>query len=564
MVEVYIPTPYRSITGEARLQVEAATVRELLETLAQRYPDLRPRLFEGDQIAHHLNVYVNKREIRTLQGAETPLADGDEVALIPAMAGGSDDGAAGPLLTEQQMERYSRHVRLPEVGVEGQRKLLDSKVAIVGAGALGSPAAIYLAAAGVGTIGIIDGDRVDVSNLHRQILYFDHDQGRPKTQAARRHLEDINPDVRVIEHRTFLNAENALEILKDYDVVINGSDNFATRYLVNDACVLLGKPLVDASILRFEAQATVFLPGRGCYRCLFPSPPPPGMVPSCAEAGVLGALAGHMGTLQALEAIKILLGIGETLAEKLLIYDALSASYQILHWQRNPNCPVCGDNPTITHLIDYEAFCGVPLPGSAQSRANGRVTPAGRPAAGTEARDGVATGRPAAAPGTPAPAGAAPATEANAGVSGRAGRDERGAAADRSGSGPGGGAAAPAAPAAAEALPDAGQGPAELEPVEARRLIEGGQVQIIDVRDPWEYERDHIPGARLVPLAQLGARLEEIDPERPLLMVCEVGERSRLAAEFLHEAGFPAVYNLKGGMIAWRNYRLPVEAGSGR
>ncbi|HEY8488228.1 MAG TPA: molybdopterin-synthase adenylyltransferase MoeB [Thermaerobacter sp.] len=544
VVEVYIPTPYRSITGEARLKVEAATVQELLETLAQRYPDLRPRLFEGDSIAHHLNVYVNKREIRTLQGAATPLQDGDEVALIPAMAGGSGDDAAGPLLTEQQMVRYSRHVRLPEVGVEGQRKLLDSKVAIVGAGALGSPAAIYLAAAGVGTIGIIDGDRVEVSNLHRQILYFDHDQGRPKTQAARRHLEDINPDVRVIEHREFLNSQNALEILKDYDVVINGSDNFATRYLVNDACVLLGKPLVDASILRFEAQATVFMPGRGCYRCLFPAPPPPGMVPSCAEAGVLGALAGHMGTLQALEAIKILLGIGETLAEKLLIYDALSASYQILHWQRNPNCPVCGDHPTITELIDYEAFCGVPLPGSASRQANGRATlPAARPGDGAAGRAAQPAG------GAPAEEPAAPATQGTA---------------ERASGDPAGGVAGPGGAGDEEALPDTSSGPAELSPVEARRLVEGGRVQVIDVREPWEYDRDHIPGARLMPLAQLGARLEEIDPEQPLLMVCEVGERSRLAAEFLHEAGFPAVYNLKGGMIAWRNYRLPVEAGSAR
>ncbi|EKP93901.1 MoaD family protein [Thermaerobacter subterraneus DSM 13965] len=549
VVEVYIPTPYRSITGEARLQVEATTVRELLEQLAQRYPDLRPRLFEGEAIAHHLNVYVNKREIRTLQGADTPLQDGDEVALIPAMAGGSGEPAAGPLLTEQQMERYSRHVRLPEVGVEGQRKLLDSKVAIVGAGALGSPAAIYLAAAGVGTIGIIDGDRVEVSNLHRQILYFDHDQGRPKTQAARRHLEDINPDVRVVEHRTFLNSQNALEILKDYDVVINGSDNFATRYLVNDACVLLGKPLVDASILRFEAQATVFMPGRGCYRCLFPAPPPPGMVPSCAEAGVLGALAGHMGTLQALEAIKILLGIGETLAERLLIYDALSASYQILHWQRNPGCPVCGDHPTITQLIDYEAFCGVPLPGSTAQRASGRLAAPAAPAA-THATGGRPGATGASRPqDEPVPAAAQAAGQARPAAAGAPGA--RAAQGESAADG-------------VAALPGTGQGPAELSPVEARRLVEAGRVQIIDVRDPWEYERDHIPGARLLPLSQLGARLEEIDPERPLLMVCEVGERSRLAAEFLHEAGFPAVYNLKGGMIAWRNHRLPVEAGSGR
>ncbi|MDR5694499.1 MAG: molybdopterin-synthase adenylyltransferase MoeB [Armatimonadota bacterium] len=265
-----------------------------------------------------------------------------------------------PLLTNEQLERYSRQIILQEVGVLGQRRLLDSKVLVVGAGGLGSPASIYLAAAGVGTIGIVDGDRVDLTNLHRQILHFTHDIGRPKTQSARRHLEDINPDVKVIPYQTTLTSENALDILKDYDVVVNGSDNFPTRYLVNDACVLLGKPLVDASILRWEGQATVFLPGRGCYRCLFPSPPPPGTVPSCAEGGIIGALAGFMGTLQAIEAIKILLGRGETLANRLFIFDALEMDMRIVRWQRNPACPVCGDHPTIRELIDYEEFCGLP------------------------------------------------------------------------------------------------------------------------------------------------------------------------------------------------------------
>jgi len=265
-----------------------------------------------------------------------------------------------PLLTNEQLERYSRQIILQEVGVTGQRRLLDSKVLVVGAGGLGSPASIYLAAAGVGTIGIVDGDRVDLTNLHRQILHFTHDIGRPKTQSARRHLEDINPDVKVVPYQTTLTSENALDILKDYDVIVNGSDNFPTRYLVNDACVLLGKPLVDASILRWEGQATVFLPGRGCYRCLFPSPPPPGTVPSCAEGGIVGALAGFMGTLQAIEAIKILLGKGETLANRLFIFDALEMDMRIVRWHRNPACPVCGDHPTIRELIDYEEFCGLP------------------------------------------------------------------------------------------------------------------------------------------------------------------------------------------------------------
>ncbi len=263
-------------------------------------------------------------------------------------------------LTEEQLQRYSRQIILEEVGVAGQRKLLESRVLVVGAGGLGSPAALYLAAAGVGTIGIVDGDRVDLTNLHRQILHFNHDIGRPKTQSARRTLEDVNPDVRVVPHQTVLTSANALEILSQYDVVINGSDNFPTRYLVNDACVLLGKPLVDASILRWEGQATTFLPGGGCYRCLFPSPPPPGAVPSCAEAGIVGAVAGFMGTHQALEAIKVLLGVGETLANRLMLFDALTGDIRFVRWSRNPDCPVCGDHPTIRELIDYEAFCGVP------------------------------------------------------------------------------------------------------------------------------------------------------------------------------------------------------------
>src|SRR2546425_1214803 len=257
----------------------------------------------------------------------------------------------GPLLTKEQMERYSRQTILEEVGLQGQRKLLDSKVLVVGAGGLGSPVAIYLAAAGVGTLGIVDGDRVDLSNLHRQIMHFTHDIGRPKTQSARRTLEDLNPDVTVIPHQTVLTSENAFEIISDYDVVINGSDNFPTRYLVNDACVMLHKPLVDASILKWEGQATVFSPGHGCYRCLFPTPPPPGTVPSCAEGGIIGALAGYMGTLQAIEAIKILLDKGETLANRLLIYDALIGEVRTVRWNRNPDCPVCGDQPTITALI---------------------------------------------------------------------------------------------------------------------------------------------------------------------------------------------------------------------
>ena len=269
-------------------------------------------------------------------------------------------GHAGPLLNDEQMERYARQIILDEVGVGGQRRLIDSKVLVIGAGGLGSPVLLYLSAAGVGTLGVVDGDRVDLTNLQRQVLHYTHDVGRPKTQSARRTLEDINPHVTVIPHQTVLSSENALEIIRGYDLVINGSDNFPTRYLVNDACVFLGKPLIDASILKWEGQATVFLPGRGCYRCLFPTPPPPGAVPSCAEGGIIGAVAGFMGTVQALEAVKVLLGRPEVLANRLFIFDALSADVRTLRWNRNPGCPVCGDHPTITALIDYEAFCGVP------------------------------------------------------------------------------------------------------------------------------------------------------------------------------------------------------------
>jgi adenylyltransferase/sulfurtransferase len=268
--------------------------------------------------------------------------------------------SAVPLLTKEQLTRYSRQVILEEVGVDGQRRLLNGKVLVIGAGGLGSPVSLYLAAAGVGTLGIVDGDRVDLSNLHRQIIHFTHDIGRPKTQSAQRTLQDVNPDVTVVPYQTTLTSENAFEIIGPYDVVVNGSDNFPTRYLVNDACVMLGKPLVDASILKWEGQATTFIPGFGCYRCLFPTPPPPGSVPSCAEGGIIGAVAGFMGSLESMEAVKILLGAGETLANRLMIVDALAGEIRTLRWNRNPACPVCGDEPTITALIDYEAFCGLP------------------------------------------------------------------------------------------------------------------------------------------------------------------------------------------------------------
>jgi molybdopterin/thiamine biosynthesis adenylyltransferase len=265
-------------------------------------------------------------------------------------------------LTPDQVKRYSRHIIMNDVGSKGQRALMQAKALIIGAGGLGSPSAIYLSLAGVGTVGIVDFDVVELSNLQRQVLHHTSDVGRPKVQSALDNIKSYNPDVNVVLHETRLESDNAMDIISQYDLVINGADNFATRYLVNDACYLLNKPLVDGSILIFDGQATVFLPGEGCYRCLFPSPPPPGMVPNCAEAGVLGALTGLVGSIQATEALKYFLGIGDSLSSRLLLIDALSMSFREVRLKRNPKCPLCGDSPTVTELIDYEVFCGVAEP----------------------------------------------------------------------------------------------------------------------------------------------------------------------------------------------------------
>ncbi|HEY8154969.1 MAG TPA: molybdopterin-synthase adenylyltransferase MoeB [Myxococcota bacterium] len=269
--------------------------------------------------------------------------------------------ASTPLLTPAQFDRYRRHLSLPEIGVEGQRRLLDAKVLLIGAGGLGCPLAQYLAAAGVGTLGLVDHDRVDVSNLQRQVLYATSDVGRPKVEVAAERIRAQNPDVRVVMHPVKLTSENALALLADWDVIVDGSDNFPTRYLVNDACVLLGKPNVHGSIFRFDGQASVFDSRTGpCYRCLYPEPPPPGAVPSCAEGGVLGVLPGLVALIQATETLKLLAGIGESLCGRLLQIDALGMEFREFRIQKDPKCPVCGEHPTLTELIDYEGFCGMP------------------------------------------------------------------------------------------------------------------------------------------------------------------------------------------------------------
>ncbi|MDE3200835.1 MAG: molybdopterin-synthase adenylyltransferase MoeB [Acidobacteriota bacterium] len=285
-----------------------------------------------------------------------------------------------PELTNDELARYSRHIILPEVGIEGQRKLKAAKVLCVGTGGLGSPLAFYLAAAGIGTLGLVDFDVVDASNLQRQILHSTKDVGRKKLDSAAEKLTALNPSLHVVKHETMLTSANALEILKDYDIVADGTDNFPTRYLVNDACVLLGKPNAYGSIFRFEGQASVFgLKDGPCYRCLYPEPPPPGLVPSCAEGGVLGILPGLVGVIQATEVIKLILGQGDTLAGRFLLIDALSMKFRELKLRRNPECPVCGDNPTVTKLIDYEEFCGLPKQETPKTDAKGHEVKNGIP-----------------------------------------------------------------------------------------------------------------------------------------------------------------------------------------
>ena len=363
MIPILIPTPLRAYTGKQdTVHVSGATIGEALHQLTTEYGDLRQHLFTADgKLRSFVNVYVNDEDIRYLQKDATPLKAGDTVSIVPSVAGGVGAAASRTSeLTPEDIQRYSRHLILPEVGVEGQRKLKAASVLLIGAGGLGSPAGLYLAAAGVGRLGVVDFDAVDFSNLQRQILHGTADVGRSKLQSAKDRLLAINPELEVETYETALTSKNALDLFRDYDVILDGTDNFPTRYLVNDACVLLKKPNAYGSIFRFEGQASVFaVPGGPCYRCLYPEPPPPGLVPSCAEGGVLGVLPGVIGTIQATEAIKLILGVGQTLAGRLLLYDAFNMRFRELKLRRDPDCPVCGDHPTVKALIDYEQFCGV-------------------------------------------------------------------------------------------------------------------------------------------------------------------------------------------------------------
>jgi len=365
MAKVLIPTPLRQFTGKQdSVTVTGGTVGEVLRSLTDQFPELRKQIFTDEgKVRSFVNVYLNDEDIRYMSKDATSTKEDDTISLVPSIAGGSPVAAPPEeaALTKDEILRYSRHLIIPEVGIEGQQKLKAAKVLLVGAGGLGAPLGLYLAAAGIGRIGIVDFDVVDFTNLQRQVIHSTADVGRKKIDSAAEKMQGINPNLTVVKHETALSSENALDILKDYDVVVDGTDNFPTRYLVNDACVLLGKPNVYGSIFRFEGQATIFAyEGGPCYRCLYPEPPPPGLVPSCAEGGVLGILPGTIGLIQATETVKLILGIGQPLVGRLLLYDALGMKFRELKLRKNPECPVCGDHPTVTKLIDYQQFCGVP------------------------------------------------------------------------------------------------------------------------------------------------------------------------------------------------------------
>src|SRR5579884_868398 len=469
MAKVLIPTALRQFTEQKdSVEVSGATVGEALHQLTQQFPLIRRNLFNDEgKLRSFVNIYVNDEDIRYLEKDATKLKGDETISIVPSIAGGATTVAEPQTaaLTNEEIARYSRHLILPEVGMEGQLKLKRAKIIMIGAGGLGAPVGLYLAAAGVGRIGIVDFDVVDASNLQRQVIHGTSDIGRKKIDSAADRMREINPNLQIDKFDTGLSSENALGILKDYDVVVDGTDNFPTRYLVNDACVLLKKPNVYGSIFRFEGQATVFAYEDGpCYRCLYPEPPPPGLVPSCAEGGVLGILPGTIGLIQATEAVKILLGVGETLKNRLLLYDALNMRFRELRLRKDPDCPVCGTHPTVTKLIDYVEFCGMrPAPVQAQA-----------------AQGGV------------------------------------------------------------------------IDPVEVKQKLDrGDSFELIDVREPHEYQIARIPGAKLIPLGELPKHLGELNPNAEYVMHCKSGGRSQKAVDLLKQNGFKNVRNMTGGILAW-------------
>jgi molybdopterin/thiamine biosynthesis adenylyltransferase/rhodanese-related sulfurtransferase/molybdopterin converting factor small subunit len=372
MATVIIPTPLRKFTNNtARLQVSGGTIQDTVQELTVSFPDLKKHLVdEKGNIRSYVNIFIGNDDIRDLQQERTAVKADAVISIVPAIAGGAPDPGSkntpSPApFSRQELARYNRHIIIPGFGMEAQQKLKAAKVLVIGSGGLGSPVLLYLAAAGVGTIGIVDFDVVDDSNLQRQVLFGVDEIGKPKVEAAKRRLEALNPYIRLEIYNTHINSQNALDIIRDYDVIADGTDNFPTRYLVNDAAVLLGKPNIYASIFQFEGQVSVFnyTDASGNtgpnYRDLYPTPPPPGLVPSCAEGGVLGVLPGIIGSLQALEVIKVITGVGETLSGRFYIFDALNFESRTFNIKKRDDNPINGKNPTITELIDYEQFCGM-------------------------------------------------------------------------------------------------------------------------------------------------------------------------------------------------------------
>jgi len=457
MATVLIPTPLRKFTNNSStLNIPAVNVQEVVNDLTLNFPELKKHLLDDSgRLRSFINIFVGEDDIRNLQQEQTVLKEGTVVSIIPAIAGGVGD----TVFSKEELARYNRHIIIPDFGIEAQKKLKEAKVLVIGSGGLGSPILLYLAAAGVGTIGIIDFDVVDDSNLQRQVLFGVDSVGVPKVIAAKKRIKELNPHIEINVYNLQLTSKNALEIFKDYDVIADGTDNFPTRYLVNDASVLLGKPNVYASIFQFDGQVSVFnyRNEKGelgpNYRDLYPTPPPPGLVPSCAEGGVLGVLPGIIGSLQALEVIKIITGVGETLSGRFFTFDALTFETRTFKIKRH------ADTPLITALIDYEQFCGV-----------------------------KAVERP-------------------------------------------------------------------VKEITAKELydlqVRGEKFQLIDVREPHEYEIVNI-GAALIPLAAVIANAESIDRKKKVIVHCKMGGRSAKAIRELEDKfGFENLYNLKGGILAY-------------
>lgn len=503
MARIIIPTPLRKFTDNNRvIETDKETLAEALEQLVVNYPELRKNLLdENGNIRSFIKIYVGDDEIDPGNNGAPKLDKETEVSIVPAIAGGggdaggsgdaggnSDTGISGDAgrskkgsqsynaggsggFSSGELQHYSRHISIQEFGMEGQKKLKAARVLVIGAGGLGAPMLQYLAAAGVGTIGIVDVDKVDASNLHRQILFGVSDIGRSKVEVARERLEQINPHIRINVHETRLTSGNALDIIRDYDIVADGTDNFPTRYLVNDATVMLDKPDVYGSIFQFEGQVSVFnhvdsQNRRGPnYRDLFPEPPPPGMVPDCAEAGVLGVLPGIIGSIQASEVIKLITGLGEPLSGKLFLFDALTFSTRKVNVIKDKSNPLTGENPTITELIDYEMFCGLPSNGE-----NGQLD---------------------------------------------------------------------------QEVP-------EVSVKEFKDWLDRGEdIQVIDVREPHEYNIAEI-GGELIPLNSVADNVDKISRDKKVVVHCRSGKRSADAIRELRKNfGYNNLYNLKGGILAW-------------